>query len=194
MEPFHAHRGLVVPLDRRDIDTDQIIPKQFLKRLGKTGYEDCLFHDWRVTPQGVRDPAFVLNQPQYAGASVLVAGANFGCGSSREHAVWALKDFGIRVVLAPSFADIFASNAVQNGLLTAVVDPAVAAAIVGRARTPGYVLDIDLEAVRLRDAAGLDEPFRVDERSRQRLLHGLDDVALILQHEDAIARYEAAHG
>jgi 3-isopropylmalate/(R)-2-methylmalate dehydratase small subunit len=189
MEPFHTHRGGVAPLVRRDIDTDQIIPKQFLKRLGKTGYADCLFHDWR------QDRAFVLNQPTHAGASILVAGANFGCGSSREHAVWALKDFGFRVVVAPSFADIFASNAVQNGLLTAVADEATVGAIAARASAAGdYVLEVDLEARRLRDGAGLDAAFEVDDRARHRLLNGLDDIALVLRHEAAIARYEAAHG
>jgi 3-isopropylmalate/(R)-2-methylmalate dehydratase small subunit len=195
MEPFRAHRGLVAPLERRDVDTDQIIPKQFLKRLGKTGYEDCLFYDWRHPGEGRPDPGFVLDRPGYTGASVLVTGANFGCGSSREHAVWALKDFGFRVVIAPSFADIFASNSVQNGLLTAAADDDVVATIARRAAAgTGYAVDVDLDACRLRDDQGLDAPFRVDERARHRLLHGLDDIALLLQYEDAIARYEAAHG
>jgi len=192
MEPFRVLTGVAAALPRLNVDTDQIIPKQFLKRLGRTGYEDCLFHDWRFAAPGRPDPSFVLNQPQYAGASVLVAGANFGCGSSREHAVWALRDFGIRVVIAPSFADIFASNALQNGLVTVTADDRTVAAIAARARTAGYALAVDLETTRLADGTGLDEPFRIDERARQRLLHGLDDIALILQHEPAIARYEAA--
>jgi 3-isopropylmalate/(R)-2-methylmalate dehydratase small subunit len=195
MERFHTHRGLVAPLQRRDVDTDQIIPKQFLKRLGKTGYEDCLFYDWRNPRPGQPDQGVVLDQPAFTGASVLVAGANFGCGSSREHAVWALMDFGFRVVIAPSFADIFASNSVQNGLLAAVADDDVVATITDRAAAgTGYAVEVDLEACRVRDDQGLDAPFRIDERSRHRLLHGLDDIALLLQYEDAIARYEAAQG
>ena len=194
MEAFRQHQGRVAPLDRRDIDTDQIIPKQFLKRLGKTGFDDCLFFDWRHRADGQPDPDFVLNQPQFGGASVLVTGANFGCGSSREHAVWAIWDYGFRVVIAPSFADIFAGNAVQNGLLTAVVDERVAKALVRRASDSGgrYALTVDLETRRLRDADGLDEPFQIDDRSRHRLLEGLDDIGVILQHDAAIAQFEAS--
>ncbi|MGD9906839.1 MAG: 3-isopropylmalate dehydratase small subunit [Vicinamibacterales bacterium] len=188
MEAFRRHTGLVAPLGRRDVDTDQIIPKQFLKRLGRTGFADALFHDWRATP------AFVLNQPRYAGASILLAGANFGCGSSREHAVWALHDFGFRVVLAPSFADIFAGNALANGLLAARVDEATLATLTARTEaTPGYRLTVDLETERLSDAAGEVAPIGVDALTRQRLLAGLDDIALILQHEAAIRRYEDRH-
>jgi len=190
MQPFRQHTGLVAPLPRPDIDTDQIIPKQFLKRLGRTGYADALFYDWRTSGQ-----AFVLNDPRYAGASVLVAGPNFGCGSSREHAVWALHDYGFRVVLAPSFADIFASNAVANGFLAARVDAGTAADLARRAdASPGYRVTVDLERMRVTGADGLDAPIALDERARTRLLEGLDDIALILRHEDAIRRYEAAHG
>lgn len=192
MQPFHRHTGILAPLPRPDVDTDQIIPKQFLKRLGRTGFEDALFYDWRVDGAGA-PRAFVLNDPRYAGASVLVAGPNFGCGSSREHAVWALHDFGFRVVLAPSFADIFASNAVANGFLAARVDEATAAALVRLAETsPGSRVTVDLDAQRV-TADGLDAPIVVDARARQRLLEGLDDIALILRHDDAIRRYEAAH-
>lgn len=196
MDAFRQHRGRVVPLDRRDIDTDQIIPKQFLKRLGKTGFEDCLFYDWRHRADGQPDPDFVLNQAHYAGGSILLAGANFGCGSSREHAVWALKDFGFRAVLAPSFADIFAGNAVQNGLLTAVIEESLLTDLVQHAAAGHgtYALTIDLESRRLRDDAGVDAAFRIDDRSRHRLLEGLDDIGEILRHEAAIARFEAARG
>ena len=190
MQPFHRHTGIVAPLPRPDIDTDQIIPKQFLKRLGRTGYADALFYDWRTSG---RD--FVLNDPGYAGASVLVAGPNFGCGSSREHAVWALHDYGIRVVLAPSFADIFASNAVANGFLAARVDAATAADVTARAQAaPGYRVTVDLEAMRVTGEGGLDAPIALDDRARTRLLQGLDDIALILRHEEAIRRYESSHG
>ena len=195
MEPFRSHTGRVAALPRANVDTDQIIPKQFLKRIERTGFGVALFHDWRYRADGTPDPAFELNRPEAAGASVLLAGANFGCGSSREHAVWALMDFGFRVVIAPSFADIFASNSVQNGLLTAVADDDVVATITGRAAAgTGYAVEVDLEACRVRDDQGLDAPFRVDERARHRLLNGLDDIALLLQYEEAISRYEAARG
>lgn len=189
MQPFRAHTGIVAPLLRPDIDTDQIIPKQFLKRLGRTGYDDALFYDWRTSGQ-----PFVLNDGRYAGASVLVAGPNFGCGSSREHAVWALHDYGFRVVLAPSFADIFASNAVANGLLTAKVEAEALARIAAAAEAaPGTTVTVDLERMRVTGAGGLDAVFDLDARARARLLEGLDDIGLILRHDDAIRRYEAAH-
>jgi len=188
MDAFRSHTGLVAPLLRRDVDTDQIIPKQFLKRLGRTGFADALFFDWRA------DAGFVLNQPRYAGASVLLAGANFGCGSSREHAVWALHDAGFKAVLAPSFADIFAGNALANGLLAARVDEATLTALAARVEAaPGYQLTVDLEAERIAGPDGFTAPIAVDPLTRQRLLAGLDDIALILQHEAAIRRYEAAH-
>jgi 3-isopropylmalate/(R)-2-methylmalate dehydratase small subunit len=194
MQPFHAHTGVVAPLPRPDIDTDQIIPKQFLKRLGRTGFADALFYDWRVDGATGAARDFVLNDPRYAGASVLVGGPNFGCGSSREHAVWALHDYGFRVVLAPSFADIFASNAVANGFLAARIDEATVEALVAAAtRRPGMAVTVDLETLRVTGPDGLDAPIAVDARARARLLEGLDDIALILRHEDAIRRYEAAH-
>jgi 3-isopropylmalate/(R)-2-methylmalate dehydratase small subunit len=192
MDAFHSHTGLVAPLVQRDVDTDQIIPKQFLKRLGRTGFADALFYDWRADGQGRPRPEFVLNQPQFAGASILLAGANFGCGSSREHAVWALRDFGFRVVLAPSFADIFASNALANGFLAARIDEATLDALAARAAT-GYRLTVDLEASQLRGDDGFSAPIAVDPETRRRLLAGLDDIGLILQHDAAIRRYEAAH-
>lgn len=189
MQPFRVHTGVVAPLFRPDVDTDQIIPKQFLKRLGRTGYDDALFYDWRTNGQ-----PFVLNDPRYAGASVLVAGPNFGCGSSREHAVWALHDYGFRVVLAPSFADIFASNAVANGLLTGTVDAEALARLAAAAEAgPGTAVTVDLERMRVTGPNGIDVPFDLDARARTRLLEGLDDIGLILRHDDAIRRYEAAH-
>jgi 3-isopropylmalate/(R)-2-methylmalate dehydratase small subunit len=193
MEPLGVHRGRVLPLVRRDIDTDQIIPKQFLKSIERTGFGRHLFHDWRVRADGTPHPDFVLNDPRYHGASILVAGANFGCGSSREHAAWALHDYGFRVIMAPSFADIFKANAITNGLLPLVLDESLVARVAARATTQdGYSLTVDLEAQRVSDGAEIDEPFAIDAAARHRLLNGLDDIALILQHEEAIAAYERA--
>jgi 3-isopropylmalate/(R)-2-methylmalate dehydratase small subunit len=195
MLPFRTHHGRVAPLPRRDIDTDQIIPKQFLKSIERTGFGRHLFNDWRYRADGSPDPAFVLNVPRYDGASILVAGDNFGCGSSREHAAWALMDHGFRAVIATSFADIFRQNAVTNGLLPVVLgEEAVAQMTLRAANVDRYALTIDLEARRVVDDHGLDVAFTIDEAARQRLLNGLDDIGLILQHEAAIARYEAARG
>jgi len=194
MQPFRKHTGTVAPLYRANIDTDQIIPKQFLKRIEKTGFGQFLFNDWRRDTHGALDPAFPLNDPRYAGASILVAGKNFGCGSSREHAVWALSDYGFRAVIAPSFADIFASNCVQNGVLTVVLSEEQCAEIArGAAETANYQLIIDLENCTVQDGRGLSSEFRVDEVTRHRLLEGLDDIGLTLQHEAEIAAYEARH-
>ena len=184
-EPFTVHRGRVAPLRRNHVDTDQIIPKQFLKRIERTGFGPFLFNDWK------RDPAFVLNQPQYAGASVLAAGVNFGCGSSREHAAWSLQDAGFQVVIAPSFADIFRSNAIGNGMLPVALPEAAVERIFERAeREPDYSVDVDLERCEVRDRFGLKEPFTIDAASRQRLLEGKDEIDLILTHESDIAAYE----
>jgi 3-isopropylmalate/(R)-2-methylmalate dehydratase small subunit len=191
MQPLRLHRGRIMPLVRRDIDTDQIIPKQFLKSIERTGFGRHLFHDWRVRPDGTPHPAFVLNEPRHQGASILVTGANFGCGSSREHAAWALYDYGFRVIVAPSFADIFKANAVTNGLLPLVLPEPIVARLAARATTEdGYSLTVDLEAQRVSDDGEIDEPFDIDAASRHRLLNGLDDIALILQHAEAIAGYE----
>src|SRR5205809_1980831 len=155
MRPFRVHKGKVAPLERANVDTDQIIPKQFLKRIERTGFGEFLFYDWRYTPGGQLDPAISLNQPRYSGASVLVAGKNFGCGSSREHAVWALADFGFRAVIAPSFADIFANNCVKNGVLTVVLTEVECAELARRASdTSGYQLTVDLESRTVRDDRG----------------------------------------
>jgi len=183
--PFQLHRGRVAPLRRNHVDTDQIIPKQFLKRIERSGFGPFLFHDWK------RDPEFVLNQPRYATASVLVAGLNFGCGSSREHAAWALQDAGFTAVIAPSFADIFRSNAIGNGMLPVALPEAAVELILTRAeRETNYSVDVDLDRCEVRDAFGLKEPFTIDAASRQRLLEGKDEIDLILTHESDIAAYE----
>ena len=161
MHPFRVHQGKVAPLDRTNVDTDQIIPKQFLKRIERTGFGEFLFYDWRRAKDGSQDPSFSLNQPRFAGASVLVAGKNFGCGSSREHAVWALEDFGFRAVIAPSFADIFANNCVKNGVLTVVLTEKEVEEIVRRAtERPDYHLAIDLERCEVHDDSGFSASFR----------------------------------
>ena len=183
--PFTVHRGRVAPLRRNHVDTDQIIPKQFLKRIERTGFGPFLFHDWK------RDPEFVLNQPRYATASILVAGLNFGCGSSREHAAWALQDAGFTAVIAPSFADIFRSNAIGNGMLPVALPEATVQLILERSeREEHYAVEVDLERCEVRDSFGLTEPFTIDAASRQRLLEGKDEIDLILTHEPDIAAYE----
>ncbi|HYN14166.1 MAG TPA: 3-isopropylmalate dehydratase small subunit [Terriglobales bacterium] len=192
MKAFRTHTGLVAPLDRANVDTDQIIPKEFLKRIERTGFGEFLFYDWRRTPDRTLDPSFPLNQPRYAGASILVTDRNFGCGSSREHAPWALDDFGFRAIIAPSFADIFANNCVKNGLLTVVLPEAQVATIMKRAQdVEGYRMTIDLEQRRVSDNFGLAASFEIDDFNRRCLLEGLDDIGLTLQHEAEIAAYEA---
>ena len=192
MKAFRVHTGLVAPLDRANVDTDQIIPKEFLKRIERTGFGEFLFYDWRRKPDRTLDPAFVLNQPRYKGASILVADRNFGCGSSREHAPWALDDFGFRAIIAPSFADIFANNCVKNGLLTVVLPEAQVATLMKRAQeTEGYWITVDLEKLQVRDDAGFSASFTMDDFNRRCLLEGLDDIGLTLQHEAEIAAYEA---
>ncbi|MPZ23607.1 MAG: 3-isopropylmalate dehydratase small subunit [Dehalococcoidia bacterium] len=191
MEAFRKHTGVVAPLDRVNVDTDQIIPKQFLKRIERTGFEDALFFDWRFRADGSPDPDFILNHPGYEGASILVAGRNFGSGSSREHAPWALHDYGFKTVLAPSFADIFRSNCFQNGLLPVELpDQTIALLIASAAAHPGYTLTVDLENNTVSDGEGFSVGFVVDDFRRYRLLNGLDDIAMTLQHEERIAAYE----
>ncbi len=186
MEAFRRHRGRMLPLDRANVDTDQIIPKQFLKRIERSGFGPFLFHDWRRT-----DPDFVLNRPEYREASVLVAGENFGCGSSREHAAWSLQDAGFRVVIAPSFGDIFRSNCLQTGLLPVQLAPAAVRRLLDlAAEEPVTEAHVDLETLTV-SAAGFAESFELDAVARERLLHGWDDVALALRHGEAIAEYEA---
>jgi 3-isopropylmalate/(R)-2-methylmalate dehydratase small subunit len=192
VQPFRKHTGLVAPLDRTNIDTDQIIPKQFLKRIERTGYGEFLFYDWRFGPNGTPDPSFVLNQTQYRGASILVAGRNFGCGSSREHAPWALLQFGFRAVIAPSFADIFKNNSLKNGLLPVVLTESEVAELMRHARAGDYELTVDLEACRVSGAGGFTAEFSMEEFVRNCLLEGLDDIGLTLQYADDIAQYEAS--
>lgn len=194
MKPFRLHRGLVAPLDRINVDTDQIIPKQFLKRIERTGFGEFLFYDWRFGQDGKKNPDFVLHQPRYEGASVLVAGKNFGCGSSREHAVWALTDFGFRAVIASSFADIFANNSSKNGFLAVRLSEGQVAQLMQRAQeVAGYQVKVDLEQSEVRDEQGFRAKFSLDEFVRHCLLNGLDDIGLTLQHESEIAAYEARH-
>ena len=192
MIPFKLHTGLVAPLDRPNVDTDQIIPKQFLKRVARTGFGEFLFYDWRFDEDGQPRPSFVLNEPRYADASVLVAGRNFGCGSSREHAPWALLEYGFRAIVAPSFADIFANNCTKNGVLPVALTDEEVAEIVRRAEDrEGYELTVDLEACVVRDASGFEARFSVDEFRRYCLLEGLDDIGLTLRHEPSISEYES---
>jgi 3-isopropylmalate/(R)-2-methylmalate dehydratase small subunit len=194
MKPFTVHRGRVAPLDRVNVDTDQIIPKQFLKRIEKTGFGQFLFYDWRFGADGKRNPDFVLHEPRYEGATVLVAGKNFGCGSSREHAVWALADFGFRAVISSSFADIFANNSTKNGFLAVRLTDDEVGTVMKRAEgIDNYEITIDLEKCEVRDDQGLRATFPIDEFVRHCLLNGLDDIGLTLQHEADIAAYEQKH-
>jgi 3-isopropylmalate/(R)-2-methylmalate dehydratase small subunit len=192
MEAFVRHRGLVAVLDRLDVDTDQIIPKQFLKRIERTGYEDALFFDWRFLPDGTPNPDFELNWPRYQGATVLVAGRNFGCGSSREHAPWALHDYGFRAIIAPSFGDIFRNNCYQNGMLPVQLPDATVREIMRRVDArPGSEATVALEAQTVSLDDGYTAAFEIDPFRRDCLLKGLDDIGLTLQHADAIAAFEA---
>jgi len=188
MKSFHTHTGLVAPLDRANVDTDQIIPKQFLKRIERTGFGEFLFYDWRYLPDGQLDPSFVLNQPGYQGASILVADKNFGCGSSREHAPWALGEFGFRVIIAPSFADIFANNCFKNGML-----PITLPAEQVKELMHYHELTIDLERQTIEDSDRLVIGFKIGKFQRYCLLEGLDDIGLTLQYEGAIREYELSH-
>jgi 3-isopropylmalate/(R)-2-methylmalate dehydratase small subunit len=194
MKPFRKHKGLAAPLDRANVDTDQIIPKQFLKRIERTGFGQFLFHDWRKKHDGQHNPDFVLNHPRYEGASVLIVGKNFGCGSSREHAVWALADFGFRTVIGSSFADIYANNSTKNGHLNVILtEDEVNQLLRNAERIEGYHLTVDLEQCRVTDDYGFSASFTMDDFTRHCLLEGLDDIGLTLQHEAEITKYEAQH-
>ena len=194
MEPFKTLTSQVAPLDRTNVDTDQIIPKQFLKRIERTGYGDFLFFDWRQTPEGKPVADFVLNDPRYKGAQILVAGKNFGCGSSREHAAWALSDFGFRVVIAPTFADIFFSNAGKNGIVLArLSDSEVSTLLQNSEKIPNYTLTVSLEAQTVTDDHGFSAKFDIDPFRRFCLVEGLDDIGLTLRHAAALDKYETAH-
>ena len=191
MQPFTSHTGLVASMDRANVDTDQIIPKQFLKRIERTGYGPFLFYDWRYESDGrTPNPQFELNQPAASGASILLARRNFGCGSSREHAVWAIENYGFRAVIAPSFADIFYSNCFKNGVLPVRLSEEQVDELFRRASHPGYKLTVDLRECRVTDDHGLNLPFEVEPARRHNLLNGLDDIALTLQHEAKIAAFE----
>ena len=196
MEPFVKLNGVVAPIDRVNIDTDQVIPAVYLKRIERTGYGQFLFSSWRFLPDGSPNPDFVLNQPGYQGAGVLVAGRNFGCGSSREHAPWALQEYGFRCIIAPSFADIFYSNCFQNGLLPVALPEEQVRRIMDQAmENPGMKLNVDLEALRIwDDDEEISIAFELDPFRRQCLLNGLDDIGLTQQHEDKISAFEAHRG
>ena len=191
MEAFTRHTGLVAPLDRVDVDTDQIIPKQFLKSIARTGFEAGLFFDWRTRPDGSPNPDFVLNKPQYQAASILVSGRNFGSGSSREHAPWALQQAGFRAVIAPSFGDIFRNNSYQNGLLPVALPETVVRQLLDRAENQaGYRLTIDLEHQTVADERDTLASFDIDPSVKHRILNGLDDIGLTLQHAQKIEAFE----
>ena len=201
MQKFEKHTGLVVPLDRANVDTDAVIPKQYLKSIERTGFGPNLFDDWRYLDPGEPgmdhgkrrlNPEFVLNQPRYRGASILLARDNFGCGSSREHAVWALLDYGIRALIAPSYADIFYNNSFKNGLLPIVLPRETVDRLFGETlAAPGYLLTIDLPPQTVTTPSGQAFGFEIDDFRKYRLLEGLDDIGLTLQHADEIRAYEA---
>jgi 3-isopropylmalate/(R)-2-methylmalate dehydratase small subunit len=192
VEPFIVHTGRVAALPRANVDTDQIIPKQFLKRIERTGFGPALFFDWRYLPDGLPDPAFELNAPKAAGATLLLTGENFGCGSSREHAPWALAQYGFRAVLAPSFADIFHGNCCQNGLLPVTLSANAVEELFRRYQSSpaGYELTVDLLTTTVRDARGFQSAFEIPAYRRDMLLQGLDEIGRTLRHEDAIAAFE----
>ena len=195
MDKFITFEGLVAPLFQSNIDTDQIIPKQFLTRIERTGYGAFLFNDWRLNTDGTPKTDFVLNNPRYNGASILVAGANFGCGSSREHAPWSLTDYGFKAVIAPSFGDIFFNNSLKNGLVPVRLDEEIVERIVENAKAvEDYSLTIDLANKTVTDAQGLNTGFEIDEFRRYCLLNGLDDIGLTLQNETKIEEYEQRSG
>ena len=195
MEPFTKHAGKVVPYDMPNVDTDQIIPARFLKKIDRVGFGELLFHELRYEEDGSPKPGFVLNNPRYAGGTVLVSGPQFGIGSSREHAPWALQQYGFRVVIAPSFGDIFRNNCHQNGLLPVALSPAEVDAIIARAQEiDGYEVTVDLEAQEVRDAHGFSASFEIDPFRKENLVQGLDDIGLTLRDEEAIADFERARG
>lgn len=196
MQAFVKHEGLVVPMDRSDIDTDQLVPKQFLKRVERSGFGKFLFFDWRyLNDEYEENPNFVLNRPEYRDATVLLARRNFGCGSSREHAPWAIADYGFRVVLASSYADIFYNNSFKNGYLPVTLSEEQIEELFQReAKYAPYKLNVDLEKCEISDAYGLKILFQIDEFRRECLMNGWDDVGLTLRFEDKICEYEKAHG
>lgn len=193
MEPLRIHQGLVCPLNRTNIDTDQIIPKQFLKRIERSGFGQFLFYHWRFDDDGNLREDFPLNAPQYQGASILVAGDNFGCGSSREHAPWAVQDFGFKVIIAPSYADIFKNNCVKNGILAIQASEADVQTIMKKADSEGYTLTVSLEDQVVYDNEGFEVKFDIAPYPKQMLLNGWDEIGVTLSYEDKIKEYELAH-
>ncbi len=194
MQPFTRHTGKALPFDRVDVDTDQMVPKQFLKSQTKEGYGRILFYDWRYLPGEEPNPEFILNEPRYQGASILLTRRNFGCGSSREHAAWAVADYGFRAVIGPSFADIFFKNCAMNGILAITLPEDQVDELFRRAQaTPGYQLDVDLPNQTIRDNEGLELKFEIDDFRKQALLKGLDEIGLTLEHDTEISSYERAH-
>lgn len=192
MEPFTTHTGLAVPLDRTNVNTDEIIPARFLKSIRRTGFGTALFANWRLLSDGSSNPDFVLNLPRYQGASILLAGDNFGCGSSREHAPWAIREYGFRCIIAPSFANIFYNNCFNNGILPVSFDEAtVQELIVETERTEGYNLSVDLATQTVTTPDGRVLNFEIDQFRKQALLKGLDNIGWTLSHTDEIAAYEA---
>lgn len=193
MEPINVYTGKVAPLNRVNVDTDQIIPKQFLKRIERTGFGEFLFFDWRYKGPGVLNEEFELNKPENQGATILVAGENFGCGSSREHAPWALLDYGFRVIIAPSFADIFYNNCMKNGILPIRLSHEEVEELMKKGEAADYELTVNLEEQTVTDASGFRATFEIDPYWKQMLLNGWDEIAVTLQYEDKIAAYEAKH-
>ncbi|HVC00075.1 MAG TPA: 3-isopropylmalate dehydratase small subunit [Candidatus Dormibacteraeota bacterium] len=194
MRAFQTHSGLVLPLDRVNVDTDQMVPKQFLKLVTRDGYGRVLFYDWRYLPGEKPNPDFILNQPRYQGASIMLTRQNFGCGSSREHAVWAVGEYGFRALIGPSFGDIFFSNCASNGILVIVLPEAQVDELFRRAEAnSGYTLHIDLSAQTIRDDMGLELRFEIDDFRKESLLKGLDEIGLTLESEKEIAAYERSH-
>ena len=191
MDPFIKHKGLVAPLDRSNVDTDQIIPKQFLKRIERTGFGEFAFFDWRYLEPGILNPEFILNEERYEGASILVSGTNFGSGSSREHAPWALLDYGFKVIIAPSFADIFRNNCFQNGMLSIILDKKEVDYIMGMSlTTKNYQLNVDLENETIYDESGFKTGFKIDPFRRDSLLKGEDEIARTLTSSSYIDNFE----
>ena len=194
MQPFIQHSGVVMPMDRVNIDTDQMVPKQFLKALTREGFGRILFYDWRYLPGEKPNPEFVLNFPRYKGASVLLARANFGCGSSREHAPWGVKDYGFRAIIAPSYADIFYNNCFKNGILPAILTEAQVEELFMRTeKEEGYSLSLDLPRQTIGDKHGLEYKFEIAPSRKEVLLKGLDDIAQSLQHAAKIDAHEKTH-
>ncbi|MBL8184434.1 MAG: 3-isopropylmalate dehydratase small subunit [Blastocatellia bacterium] len=191
MRAFTVHSGTTAAIDMANIDTDQIIPKQFLTRIERTGYGEFLFHDWRYRPDGSKIETFILNDPERSGATILITGDNFGCGSSREHAPWSLLDHGFRVVIAPGFADIFYNNSLKNGILPVALPPDIVRIMIGRSiASAAYEVTVNLIDMTVTDDTGIAAVFDVDQFRRHCLINGLDDIGLTLQHEKSIAEYE----